>query len=77
MTESPKKEKLIDKGGRRRLSDRRQKASSKHFPERRWLRHRRSGEDRRGEQHVEFEKEEERRKALKESEEPEDGDPEK
>ena len=66
MTESSKTGKVADKGGRRRLSDRRNKASSTHFPERRWLRHRRSGEDRRGDRQVEFEKELERRKAYKE-----------
>jgi len=36
-----------DRGGRRRLADRRQFASSEHFPERRNLRYRRSGSDRR------------------------------
>ena len=36
-----------DRGGRRRVPDRRQFSSSDHFPERRNLRHRRSGNDRR------------------------------
>ena len=36
-----------DKGGRRRIADRRRTASSDHFPERRALRHRRNGRDRR------------------------------
>jgi len=36
-----------DRGGRRRLADRRQFSSSEHFPERRNLRYRRSGVDRR------------------------------
>jgi hypothetical protein len=47
MSESESKEDLRDRGGRRRLPDRRQFSSSEHFPERRNLRHRRSGVDRR------------------------------
>jgi hypothetical protein len=38
---------MKDRGGRRSITDRRQRASKKHFPERRWLRYRRSGIDRR------------------------------
>ena len=38
---------LKDRGGRRAVSDRRQRPSKNHFPERRWLRYRRSGIDRR------------------------------
>ena len=38
---------LKDRGGRRSLTDRRQRHSKNHFPERRWLRYRRSGIDRR------------------------------
>jgi hypothetical protein len=38
---------LKDRGGRRSLIDRRQRTSKNHFPERRWLRYRRSGIDRR------------------------------
>jgi len=36
-----------DRGGRRSVIDRRQRSSKNHFPERRWLRYRRSGIDRR------------------------------
>jgi hypothetical protein len=72
MSESIKKETIEDKGGRRRLSDRRSRSSATHFPERRWLRHRRSGDDRRGDRQVEFEEELERRKAYKESKDEED-----
>jgi hypothetical protein len=38
---------IKDLGGRRKLADRRRRTSTDHFPERRWLRHRRSGTDRR------------------------------
>lgn len=38
---------IKDLGGRRKLVDRRRRTSSSYFPERRWLRHRRSGTDRR------------------------------
>ena len=38
---------LKDRGGRRSVIDRRQRSSKSHFPERRWLRYRRSGVDRR------------------------------
>jgi len=47
MAESENTIGLKDRGGRRRLPDRRQFSSSDHFPERRNLRHRRSGTDRR------------------------------
>jgi hypothetical protein len=47
MSESESNKDIRDRGGRRRLADRRQFSSSEHFPERRNLRHRRSGVDRR------------------------------
>lgn len=56
---------LKDRGGRRRLPDRRQSTSSEHFPERRSLRHRRSGSDRRRRQHLNIRKKVERRRMLK------------
>ena len=56
----------IDRGGRRRLPDRRQFSSSDHFPERRNLRHRRSGTDRRNLQNQKARKKLERRKIFKE-----------
>jgi len=55
-----------DRGGRRRLPDRRQFSSSDHFPERRNLRHRRSGTDRRNLQNQKVRKKLERRKRFKE-----------
>ena len=54
-----------DRGGRRRLPDRRQFSSSEHFPERRNLRHRRSGTDRRNLQHQKKRKRIERRRIFK------------
>ncbi len=59
------KKELADKGGRRRLSDRRQRTSSYRFPERRWLRHRRSGTDRRMARLLRIRKGLERRNAYK------------
>lgn len=56
----------MDRGGRRRLPDRRQFSSSDHFPERRNLRHRRSGTDRRKLQNQKIRKKLERRKIFKE-----------
>jgi hypothetical protein len=53
-----------DRGGRRRLADRRQFSSSEHFPERRNLRHRRSGADRRNLQHQKKRKRIERRRIF-------------
>ena len=47
MTEAENSVNPKDRGGRRRLPDRRQFSSSEHFPERRNLRHRRNGTDRR------------------------------
>jgi hypothetical protein len=55
-----------DRGGRRRVPDRRQFSSSDHFPERRNLRHRRSGNDRRNLQNQKRRKKIERRRMFKE-----------
>jgi hypothetical protein len=55
-----------DRGGRRRLPDRRRYSSSEHFPERRNLRHRRSGVDRRNLQYQKVRKRIERRRIFKE-----------
>ena len=55
-----------DRGGRRRLPDRRQFSSSDHFPERRNLRHRRSGNDRRTMLNLKRRKKIERRRMFKE-----------
>ena len=54
-----------DRGGRRRLPDRRQFSSSEHFPERRNLRHRRSGTDRRNLLYQKKRKRIERRRIFK------------
>jgi hypothetical protein len=56
---------IKDRGGRRSLPDRRKSSSSEHFPERRFLRHRRSGSDRRSLQSAKMRKKLERRKAFK------------
>jgi hypothetical protein len=64
--ETPDTDNSIDRGGRRRLPDRRQFSSSEHFPERRNLRHRRSGTDRRNLQNQKARKKLERRKIFKE-----------
>jgi hypothetical protein len=57
---------IKDRGGRRSLADRRKSSSSDHFPERRFLRYRRSGSDRRSLQSAKVRKKIERRKAFKE-----------
>jgi hypothetical protein len=57
---------IKDRGGRRSLPDRRQFISSEHFPERRFLRHRRSGVDRRSLQSFKMRIKRERRKAFRE-----------
>jgi hypothetical protein len=57
---------MKDRGGRRFLPDRRKSSSSDHFPERRFLRHRRSGSDRRSLQSAKVRHKIERRKAFKE-----------
>jgi hypothetical protein len=56
----------LDRGGRRRLADRRQCSSSDHFPERRNMRYRRSGSDRRNLQNQKVRKKLERRQLFKE-----------
>ena len=53
-----------DRGGRRRLADRRQYSSSEHFPERRNMRYRRSGTDRRNLQYQKVRKRIERRRIF-------------
>ena len=55
-----------DRGGRRRVPDRRQFSSSDHFPERRNLRYRRSGNDRRTMLNLKIRKKIERRRMFKE-----------
>ena len=55
-----------DRGGRRHLPDRRQFSSSKHFPERRYQRHRRSGSDRRNLLYQKIRKRIERRRIFNE-----------
>jgi hypothetical protein len=57
---------IKDRGGRRLLPDRRKSTDFNHFPERRFLRHRRSGLDRRNLQSFKLRKRMERRKAFKE-----------
>ena len=56
----------LDRGGRRRLADRRQFSSSDHFPERRNLRHRRCDNDRRFLRNLTVRKKLERRRMFKE-----------
>jgi hypothetical protein len=53
-----------DRGGRRCLADRRRFSSSDHFPERRNLRYRRSGIDRRNLQYQKIRKRIERRRIF-------------
>lgn len=57
---------LKDRGGRRRIPDRRKYSSSDHFPERRILRHRRGGSDRRNRQNLRIQRSKERRQAFRE-----------
>ncbi len=66
MSESKEMNDMKDRGGRRRLPDRRQISWSDHFPERRNLRHRRSGSDRRTLQNLKMRKKIERRRVFKE-----------
>ena len=66
MLESEDNSGVQDRGGRRRLADRRQFSSSDHFPERRNLRYRRSGSDRRILQNFKMRKKIERRRIFKE-----------
>jgi len=65
-SETVNKDDSLDRGGRRRLADRRQTSSSQHFPERRNLRHRRRGTDRRRIQNQTVRKKLERRQVFKE-----------
>ena len=65
MTEAEDAVNPKDRGGRRRLPDRRHFSSSEHFPERRNLRYRRSGSDRRNLQHQKMRKRIERRRIFK------------
>jgi hypothetical protein len=57
---------IKDRGGRRALPDRRKSSSSDHFPERRFMRYRRSGSDRRSLLNLKIRKKMERRRAFKE-----------
>jgi hypothetical protein len=66
MSESKGTSDIMDRGGRRRLADRRQFSSSDHFPERRNLRHRRSDSDRRTLLNLKMRKRIERRRIFKE-----------
>jgi len=66
MSKSEETNALKDRGGRRRLPDRRQFSSSEHFPERRNLRHRRSGNDRRTLLNFKMRKKIERRQIFRE-----------
>jgi hypothetical protein len=66
MSESEDNNEIKDRGGRRRVPDRRQFSSSEHFPERRNLRHRRSGNDRRTLQNLKMRKKIERRRIFRE-----------
>ena len=60
-----------DQGGRRRKADRRGRTTAGLFPERRWLRHRRDGGDRRSFPFFNPRAHNERRSAFKETEPPE------
>jgi len=64
MTEAQDAVNPKDRGGRRRLPDRRQFSSSEHFPERRGLRHRRNDTDRRNLQYQKIRKRIERRRIF-------------
>jgi hypothetical protein len=66
MTAAEDADDIKDRGGRRRLADRRQFSSSEHFPERRNLRYRRSDNDRRKLQNQKIRKKLERRRVFKE-----------
>ena len=65
MDESEKNTELKDRGGRRRIADRRKYSPSDYFPERRILRHRRNGSDRRSRQNLRIQRSEERRRAFR------------
>jgi len=64
--ESADSDNSLDRGGRRRLADRRHFSWLDHFPERRNLRHRRNGNDRRFLQNLKMRKKLERRQLFKE-----------
>ena len=63
-----KNRKTQDLGGRRKKADRRGRTTAGTFPERRWLRHRRDGSDRRSSPFFNPREECERREAFKEEE---------
>jgi len=65
--------KADDLGGRRRKADRRGRTTAGVFPERRWLRHRRGGGDRRSFPFFSPRRNRERRDAFKESESEDNG----
>ena len=65
-TDAEDSDNSLDRGGRRRLADRRQFSSSDHFPERRNLRHRRSDNERRSLRNQKVRKKLERRQIFKE-----------
>jgi hypothetical protein len=66
MSDADEVSSMKDRGGRRQLSDRRKRTSGEHFPERRWLRYRRSGVDRRRIHQMRMRRRLERRHAFKE-----------
>lgn len=66
MSDADEMSSMKDRGGRRSLSDRRKRTSGEHFPERRWLRYRRSGVDRRRAHQIRMKRRIERRRAFKE-----------
>lgn len=57
-----------DQGGRRKRADRRGRTTSASFPERRWLRHRRDGGDRRSYPFFNSRSHRERRDAFRDTE---------
>ena len=57
--------KTRDLGGRRKKADRRGRTTAETFPERRWLRHRRDGGDRRSSPFFNPREEDERREVFK------------
>jgi hypothetical protein len=66
--------KTRDQGGRRKKADRRGRTSAGTFPERRWLRHRRDGGDRRSFPFFSARRNRERRDAFQETEATDHGD---
>ncbi len=57
--------KTRDQGGRRKKADRRGRTTAETFPERRWLRHRRDGGDRRSSPFFNSREDDERREVFK------------